>query len=132
MTDFAVWAPRPQRVQVDVDGVRYAMDRDGGDWWRAEVPAAADSRYGFVLDDDDTVLPDPRSARQPVWSLPSIRNAIGPTRRRSSSFLPSSPSSGFSGSEKSAVAFCSGSFSHSLLPFGITSTRSSVIAKVPR
>ena len=65
MTDFAVWAPRPQRVQVDVDGVRYAMDRDGGDWWRAEVPAAADSRYGFVLDDDDTVLPDPRSARQP-------------------------------------------------------------------
>jgi maltooligosyltrehalose trehalohydrolase len=63
--EFAVWAPRPDRVQVDVDGTRYAMQRGTDDWWRAVVAAAPDSRYGFVLDDDDTVLPDPRSARQP-------------------------------------------------------------------
>lgn len=63
--EFAVWAPRPERVQVDVDGARYPMERGSDDWWRATVAADPDSRYGFVLDDDDTVLPDPRSARQP-------------------------------------------------------------------
>lgn len=63
--EFAVWAPRPDRVQVDVDGVLHPMQRGADDWWRAAVAAAPDSRYGFVLDDDDTVLPDPRSARQP-------------------------------------------------------------------
>ncbi|MGW0158740.1 malto-oligosyltrehalose trehalohydrolase [Mycobacterium sp. NPDC003323] len=65
MTSFEVWAPRAQRVQVDVDGSRHPMVREDGDWWRAEIAASPQSRYGFVLDDDDTVLPDPRSARQP-------------------------------------------------------------------
>ena len=63
--EFAVWAPRPDRVQLDVDGTLHAMERGTDDWWRATVAAGPDSRYGFVLDDDDTVLPDPRSARQP-------------------------------------------------------------------
>lgn len=63
--EFAVWAPRPDRVQLDVDGARYPMERGTDDWWRATVTAGPDSRYGFVLDDDDTVLPDPRSPRQP-------------------------------------------------------------------
>ena len=63
--EFAVWAPRPDRVQVDVDGARYPMQRGTDDWWRATVAAGPDSRYGFVLDEDDTVLPDPRSPRQP-------------------------------------------------------------------
>jgi maltooligosyltrehalose trehalohydrolase len=65
LSTFEVWAPRPDRVRVDVDGTLHPMERTAGDWWRAEVPAAPDSRYGFVLDEDDTVLPDPRSARQP-------------------------------------------------------------------
>ena len=42
---------------------------DGG-WWSAELPdssdAGADYDYGFRLDDDDVVLPDPRSRRQPA------------------------------------------------------------------
>jgi maltooligosyltrehalose trehalohydrolase len=63
--EFAVWAPRPERVRLEVDGTVYPMERAPDDWWRAEVPALPDSRYGFLLDDDDTVLPDPRSARQP-------------------------------------------------------------------
>jgi maltooligosyltrehalose trehalohydrolase len=63
--EFAVWAPIPQRVQLDVDGTLHAMTRHDDDWWRAAVPAAPDSRYGFVLDDDPKVLPDPRSPRQP-------------------------------------------------------------------
>lgn len=65
MTLFEVWAPIPERVQVDVDGVLHPMHQADGGWWRADVPAGPDARYGFVLDDDPAVLPDPRSPRQP-------------------------------------------------------------------
>lgn len=65
MTEFAVWAPKPGVVGLDIEGTRHAMTSDGDGWWRAEVDAPADCRYGFVLDDDPQILPDPRSARQP-------------------------------------------------------------------
>lgn len=65
MTAFAVWAPRPELVRLDVDGVLHPMTRGEDGWWRADVPARPASRYGFVLDDDEKVLPDPRSPRQP-------------------------------------------------------------------
>jgi maltooligosyltrehalose trehalohydrolase len=65
MAEFSVWAPRPQRVRLDVDGGLYEMTRSEHGWWRAEVETRPDARYGFVLDDDATVLPDPRSPRQP-------------------------------------------------------------------
>ena len=41
------------------------MTRSDDAWWRAVVDAAPDARYGFVLDEDPKVLPDPRSPRQP-------------------------------------------------------------------
>lgn len=63
--EFAVWAPRPDRVRLDVDGTLHPMTRSDDGWWRTVVDAAADARYGFVLDDDPKVLPDPRSPRQP-------------------------------------------------------------------
>lgn len=65
MTGFAVWAPRPELVRLDVDGALHEMTRDRDGWWRADVDCRPQARYGFVLDDDPTVLPDPRSARQP-------------------------------------------------------------------
>ncbi|MCI4676027.1 malto-oligosyltrehalose trehalohydrolase [Candidatus Mycolicibacterium alkanivorans] len=65
MADFAVWAPLPKSVRLDVDGTLHEMTRGEDDWWRAAVDCAPDARYGFVLDDDPTVLPDPRSPRQP-------------------------------------------------------------------
>jgi maltooligosyltrehalose trehalohydrolase len=65
MTEFAVWAPRSERVRLDVDGALHEMTRGDDDWWRAEVDTRPDARYGFVLDDDPKVLPDPRSPRQP-------------------------------------------------------------------
>ncbi|MFI7003248.1 malto-oligosyltrehalose trehalohydrolase [Nocardia sp. NPDC050175] len=65
MTLFEVWAPRVEQVRVDVDGVVHSMGRAGGGWWQAEVAATDGTRYGFLLDEDPTVLPDPRSARQP-------------------------------------------------------------------
>ncbi|MBV9513916.1 MAG: malto-oligosyltrehalose trehalohydrolase, partial [Mycobacteriaceae bacterium] len=66
MPEFAVWAPRPERVRLDVDGALHRMDRADDGWWRATVDAAPGARYGFVLDDDPQVLPDPRSPRQPA------------------------------------------------------------------
>ena len=52
MAEFAVWAPRPDRVRLDVDGTVYPMNRSDDCWWRTDVPARPDARYGFVLDDD--------------------------------------------------------------------------------
>ncbi|TRW83259.1 malto-oligosyltrehalose trehalohydrolase [Mycolicibacterium sp. 018/SC-01/001] len=63
--EFAVWAPRPDRVQLDLDGTLHPMERADDGWWRTTLDAAPDARYGFVLDDNPKVLPDPRSPRQP-------------------------------------------------------------------
>ena len=60
-----MWAPKPALVRLDVDGAVHAMTRSSDGWWHADVAAAPDARYGYLLDDDPTVLPDPRSARQP-------------------------------------------------------------------
>ncbi|WP_019971226.1 malto-oligosyltrehalose trehalohydrolase [Mycobacterium sp. 141] len=65
MTEFAVWAPKPERVRLDVNGARHEMNRTEDGWWRTDVDAPADARYGFILDDDPQVVPDPRSPRQP-------------------------------------------------------------------
>ncbi|WP_166904625.1 malto-oligosyltrehalose trehalohydrolase [Mycobacterium sp. DL440] len=65
MAEFEVWSPLPDRVRVDVDGTLHDMARSGDGWWRAEVACRTDARYGFVLDEDPEVLPDPRSPRQP-------------------------------------------------------------------
>ncbi|OBJ82631.1 malto-oligosyltrehalose trehalohydrolase [Mycobacterium sp. 1245852.3] len=64
-TDFRVWAPKPALVRLDVDGQTHAMTRSADGWWHASVDTAPDARYGYLLDDDPTVLPDPRSPRQP-------------------------------------------------------------------
>jgi maltooligosyltrehalose trehalohydrolase len=49
--------------------VKVAMERDDDGWWWPAEPLPDDGvgefDYGFVLDGSDTVLPDPRSRRQP-------------------------------------------------------------------
>jgi len=65
MDEFAVWAPKPDTVRLDVDGSAYPMARDADGWWRATVETAPNARYGYLLDDDPKPLPDPRSPRQP-------------------------------------------------------------------
>jgi maltooligosyltrehalose trehalohydrolase len=72
--EFAVWAPVPQRVRVQVDGAVHDMRRDDDGWWRASVAAGPEADYGFLLDDRDTPRPDPRSRRQPD-------GVHGPSRR---------------------------------------------------
>jgi len=65
MHEFAVWAPKPETVRLDVDGSTYPMTPGRDGWWRTAVDAAPDARYGYLLDDDTKVLPDPRAPRQP-------------------------------------------------------------------
>lgn len=66
MHEFRVWAPRVKRVRVVVDGRQHPMQQEPRDWWSTTVEAAGPgSRYGFLLDDDEQPLPDPRSMRQP-------------------------------------------------------------------
>ncbi|WP_223199210.1 malto-oligosyltrehalose trehalohydrolase [Solihabitans fulvus] len=72
---FAVWAPERTRVLVRLDSGDHPMSRDDGGWWHASLPdAPGDVDYAFLLDDDPTPLPDPRSARQP-------NGVHGPSRR---------------------------------------------------
>ena len=66
MTELRVWAPAVRRVRAQVDGTAYDLVRETGGWWhlpRVEVGHGVD--YGFLLDDDEAVLPDPRSRWQP-------------------------------------------------------------------
>ena len=65
MREFAVWAPKPERVRLDVDGAEFSMSRDADGWWRATVDVPPNARYGYLLDDDPALVPDPRSPRQP-------------------------------------------------------------------
>ncbi|MEO6943562.1 MAG: malto-oligosyltrehalose trehalohydrolase [Lacisediminihabitans sp.] len=65
MSTFEVWAPNAQKLTLLLDGTRHPMSVGEGGYWSAEVSARADSDYGFLLDDDDSPLPDPRSRRQP-------------------------------------------------------------------
>ena len=65
MTFFEVWAPEWQRVRLRL-GDRVLPMRGHDGWWRADVPGAGPGTdYGFLLGDDDKLLPDPRSVWQP-------------------------------------------------------------------
>ena len=67
MHTFTVWAPEAHKIAVDVNGARVPMTGpDEHGWWRAEVAdAAAGAEYGFLIDDEEKVYPDPRSEWQP-------------------------------------------------------------------
>ena len=84
MPEVSVWAPHAARVRVAIQeavapghpgqdtaatglaGFTMDLEPAPGGWWRADVAEALPGRdYGFLLDDDEQVLPDPRSRRQP-------------------------------------------------------------------
>jgi maltooligosyltrehalose trehalohydrolase len=62
-TPYAVWAPEPGTVELQLGARRLPMVADGGGWWRSDEPAA-DEPYGYVLDGEGP-FPDPASRRQP-------------------------------------------------------------------
>ncbi len=64
---FDVWAPRPDRVRLSVGDDVVDMTRGDDGWW---TPAGAvpegEVDYGYLIGDDETPRPDPRSLRQPA------------------------------------------------------------------
>jgi maltooligosyltrehalose trehalohydrolase len=70
-----VWAPFAATVRVrtaepgqmgDAAAQTASLDAQGQGWFGADVAGATPGRdYGFLLDDEDAVLPDPRSRWQP-------------------------------------------------------------------
>jgi maltooligosyltrehalose trehalohydrolase len=62
----SVWSPSATRVAVTVDGTRHDLRQGDSGWWHLDgvsIPHGAE--YGFLLDDADAPLPDPRSRWQP-------------------------------------------------------------------
>ncbi|NNM73600.1 malto-oligosyltrehalose trehalohydrolase [Enterovirga sp. DB1703] len=63
---FRVWAPKRGRVAVEIDGRRHDLVREEGGYFSGTVPGAGPgARYGFRLDDDERLYPDPASRFQP-------------------------------------------------------------------
>ncbi|MCW2823377.1 MAG: treZ [Aeromicrobium sp.] len=62
---ISVWAPDLERVRVEVAGEVHDMTRRHDGWWAADLASPHGTGYAFLLGDDDTPLPDPRSAWQP-------------------------------------------------------------------
>jgi maltooligosyltrehalose trehalohydrolase len=62
---FEVWAPLPTTVTLLLDGQRHPMTAVGDGWWAAPEGLVGQD-YGYLLDQDDHPIPDPRSRRQPV------------------------------------------------------------------
>src|SRR5882724_7656024 len=66
MTDFALWAPEHERVQLHSGQNTYELSASGDGWWRASLPQLGPGTdYSYLLDDDPEPLPDPRSLWQP-------------------------------------------------------------------
>lgn len=63
---LTVWCPELDRVRVKVGGIDHDMaPAERGGWWWADVAAPHGTDYAFLLGDDETPLPDPRSSWQP-------------------------------------------------------------------
>ncbi|HEY7512559.1 MAG TPA: malto-oligosyltrehalose trehalohydrolase [Vicinamibacteria bacterium] len=74
MIALQVWAPAASKVEAEVGGRRVLLTRGERGWWRGDHALAQPGlEYGFRLDDDDQLLPDPRSPWQP-------RGVHGPSR----------------------------------------------------
>jgi maltooligosyltrehalose trehalohydrolase len=63
----SVWAPDRHRVRAIVEGELAELSRDPSrlGWWRCPQDLSPGTRYGYLLDDSGSPLPDPRSRRLP-------------------------------------------------------------------
>jgi maltooligosyltrehalose trehalohydrolase len=65
---FEVWAPKAQRVTLALGDERIPLVELDGGWWGPGVPldeVQPGTDYGYLLDDEESITPDPRSRRQP-------------------------------------------------------------------
>ncbi|MEO6922449.1 MAG: malto-oligosyltrehalose trehalohydrolase, partial [Bryocella sp.] len=67
MNRLGVWAPRAKNMRLKLnDRILELEDPSRRGWWMLNVEDAEfGDDYGFLIDDDPTVYPDPRSAQQP-------------------------------------------------------------------
>jgi maltooligosyltrehalose trehalohydrolase len=67
MHRFGVWAPKAQKMSLKWrDQIQSMNGPNKRGWWTLEVPeAGCGDKYAFLLDDEHTPYPDPRSLRQP-------------------------------------------------------------------
>ncbi|GAB3762439.1 maltooligosyltrehalose trehalohydrolase [Nocardioides ginsengisegetis] len=64
---FDIWAPRPARLRLSVRDATVEMARGSDDWWTPVGPVPeGEVDYGYLIDEEDTPRPDPRSRRQPA------------------------------------------------------------------
>jgi maltooligosyltrehalose trehalohydrolase len=70
MHEFSVWAPYSNKLSVKIGDVAYPMEGpdERGWWWTSVEDAGPGTDYGFVIDDDPKVWPDPRSE----WQLHGV------------------------------------------------------------
>ena len=65
-TNFDVWAPKADTMTLLADGRRLSMSPGENGWWHAQhAELTGDIDYGYLIDDSQTPVPDPRSRRQP-------------------------------------------------------------------
>jgi maltooligosyltrehalose trehalohydrolase len=63
---FDVWGPYPKQVRLSVGDEVLEMTAGADDWWTPAGPVPeGEVDYGYLLDDSEKPLPDPRSRRQP-------------------------------------------------------------------
>lgn len=67
MHEFRLWAPKPKKVSVRIgDRVVPMQGPDRAGRWKVRIEEAeAGMEYAFLLDDEETAYPDPRSPCQP-------------------------------------------------------------------
>ncbi len=67
MQELRVWGPRAKKIQLKVEDEVCAMQGpDDRGWWSLKLEAAeCEAGYAFLIDDDPTPYPDPRSQWQP-------------------------------------------------------------------
>ena len=67
MHRFEIWAPLARRMAVSVNGAALPMEGpDDQGCWRLELSEAGPGTdYGYLIDEDTTPYPDPRSQGQP-------------------------------------------------------------------
>jgi maltooligosyltrehalose trehalohydrolase len=67
MHEFEIWAPQAEKMAVKLNDASLPMQGpdDYGRWHLAVEAAGPGADYGFLIDDDATAYPDPRSNWQP-------------------------------------------------------------------
>lgn len=65
---FRLWAPKATRVRVAVEDQTHKLESEANGYFSGSAAAVAGSRYGFLINRDEKIYPDPASRYQPEGS----------------------------------------------------------------